>query len=157
MASTLGIKWHTLEYKSDSLYDNVVDVAVDFSQVLTLKLRVSRSRERFGFKLFEDQVDLTKLISILSLIIADDASHGGGMGRIPIVPDFSIQDSEGQTVLELALWTGQYQVARSLLDSEADINHSNRQGHSLLHKAIMRKDIDSSLFLIENEADFNKV
>lgn len=91
------------------------------------------------------------------MIISDDASHGGGMGRIPIIPDFSIQDSEGQTVLELSLWTNQYHVARSLLDSEADINHSDQQGRSLLHKAIMRKDIDSSLFLVENGADFNKV
>jgi len=87
----------------------------------------------------------------------DDASYGGGMGRIPIIPDFSIQDSEGQTVLELALWTKQYQVARSLLDAEADINHAGQQDRSLLHKAIMRKDVDSCLFLIENGADFNKV
>lgn len=85
----------------------------------------------------------------------DNASHGGGMGRIPIIPDFSSQDSEGQTVLELALWTKQYQVARSLLDAEADINQSNQGSRSLLHKAIIRKDVDSCLFLIENGADIN--
>ena len=79
------------------------------------------------------------------------------MGRIPIIPDFSIQDSEGQTVLELALWTNQYQIARSLLDAEADINHTDHRGRSLLHRAIMRKDVESCLFLIENAADFNKL
>ena len=94
---------------------------------------------------------------LIFLDVLDDASYGGGMGRIPIIPDFSIQDSEGQTVLELALWTKQYQVARSLLDAEADINHAGQQDRSLLHKAIMRKDVDSCLFLIENGADFNKV
>ena len=91
------------------------------------------------------------------VVCIDNASHGGGMGRIPIIPDFSIQDSEGQTVLELALWTKQYQVARSLLDAEADINQVGQDGRSLLHKAIIRKDADSSLFLIENGADINKL
>ena len=79
------------------------------------------------------------------------------MGRIPIFPDFNLQDSEGQTVLELALWTKQYQVARSLLDAEADINHIGVDGKTLLHKAITRKDVDSSLFLIENGADINRL
>ena len=79
------------------------------------------------------------------------------MGRIPIIPDFNLQDSEGQTVLELALWTKQYQVARSLLEAEADINYVGSDKQTLLHKAIKRKDIDSCLFLIENGADINKL
>eukprot|EP00795_Rhopilema_esculentum_P015608 gene15608-6884_t len=87
----------------------------------------------------------------------DNASHGGGMGRIPIFPDFNLQDSEGQTVLEIALWKKQYQVARSLLDAEADINHIGVDGKTLLHKAITRKDVDSSLFLIDNGADINRL
>ena len=79
------------------------------------------------------------------------------MGRIPIIPDFNLQDSEGQTVLELALWTKQYPVARSLLEAEADINYVGNDKQTLLHKAIKRKDIDSCLFLIENGADINKL
>ncbi len=86
-------------------------------------------------------------------MILDNASHGGGGGRIPIIPDFNLPDSEGQTVLELALWSEQYQVARSLLDAEADINYTGEDRQTLLHKAIKRNDITSCLFLIENGAD----
>ena len=86
--------------------------------------------------------------------LPENASHGGGGGRIPIVPDFNIRDSEGQTPLELALWTQQHQIARSLIDAEADINGASDQ-QTLLHKAIKRKDLVSCLFLLENGADIN--
>uniref|UniRef100_H2YXH3 Ankyrin repeat and FYVE domain-containing protein 1 n=1 Tax=Ciona savignyi TaxID=51511 RepID=H2YXH3_CIOSA len=70
-----------------------------------------------------------------------------------IATDFSIQDSNSNTVLALAVWSGFYKVAAQLLSSGADINYKNAVGRTLLHQAIEKKDISSSLFLLEHQAD----
>jgi len=70
-----------------------------------------------------------------------------------IIPNFNVKDSEGQTVLGLALWGGLYDAAGRLLGAGANINEKNMEGLSLLHQAIEKQDISGSLFLIEHQAD----
>ena len=79
----------------------------------------------------------------------------GRGGRLPIVPDFNLSDSEDQTPLELALCTGQMSVANRLLDAGASIEVQTTKGLTLLHKAVRRGDNASALFLLEHGADIN--
>ena len=79
----------------------------------------------------------------------------GRGGRLPIVPDFNLSDSEEQTALELALCTGQMSVASRLLEAGANIEVQTTSGLTLLHKAIRRGDNAAALFLLENGADIN--
>jgi len=66
-----------------------------------------------------------------------------------------LSDSEDQTPLELALWTGQISVASRLLDAGASIEVQTTKGLTLLHKAVRRGDNASALFLLEHGADIN--
>ncbi|XP_052802681.1 rabankyrin-5-like isoform X2 [Mya arenaria] len=70
-----------------------------------------------------------------------------------IIPNFNVKDSEGQTVLGLALWSHVYEEAGRLLGAGANINERNTEGMSLLHQAIEKQDISGALFLIEHQAD----
>lgn len=79
----------------------------------------------------------------------------GRGGRLPIVPDFNLSDSEDQTPLELALCTGQMSVASRLIDAGASIEVQTTKGLTLLHKAVKRGDNASALFLLEHGADIN--
>ena len=87
---------------------------------------------------------------------ADNASRGAIGGRIPMMPDFNIIDSEGQSLLQLALLTKQYEIGKLLVDAEADLDVTGDDQRTLLHKSIQRKDVESCLFLLEHEADINK-
>ena len=89
-----------------------------------------------------------------SVCLSLSESLGRG-GRLNIVPDFNLADSEDQTALELALSTSQLQVAARLLDTGVSIDVKTSEGLALLHKAIMRQDNASALFLLENGADIN--
>lgn len=92
--------------------------------------------------------------SLDKLHIHFTGSLGRG-GRLPIVPDFNLSDSEDQTPLELALCTGQISVASRLLDAGASIEVQTTKGLTLLHKAVRRGDNASALFLLEHGADIN--
>lgn len=70
-----------------------------------------------------------------------------------VVPNLNIRDSEDQTVLSLALLTGQHGAAQKLLAGGASINVVNRDGFTLLHQAIMYQETQSAIFLIEKGAD----
>ena len=93
-------------------------------------------------------------ISLNKLHIHFTGSLGRG-GRLPIVPDFNLSDSEDQTPLELALCTGQIPVASRLLDAGASVEVQTTKGLTLLHKAVRRGDNASALFLLEHGADIN--
>lgn len=81
----------------------------------------------------------------------------GRGGRLPIVPDFNLSDSEDQTPLELALCTGQISIAQRLLEAGASIEQQTTNGLTLLHKAVRRGDSESSLFLLDHGADINSM
>lgn len=81
----------------------------------------------------------------------------GRGGRLPIVPDFNLSDSEDQTPLELALCTGQTSVAQRLLEAGASIEQQTANGLTLLHKAVRRGDSESALFLLDHGADINNM
>lgn len=70
-----------------------------------------------------------------------------------IIPNFNIKDSDGQTVLGLALWQHLYEEAGKLLGAGANINEKNTEGNTLLHQAIEKQDTSGALFLIEHQAD----
>ena len=70
-----------------------------------------------------------------------------------IIPNFNIKDSEGQTVLGLALWSNLYEEAGKLLGAGANINEKNTEGLTLLHQAVEKQDMNAALFLIEHQAD----
>ncbi|XP_038074756.1 rabankyrin-5-like isoform X2 [Patiria miniata] len=72
-----------------------------------------------------------------------------------IIPDFNMKDSNDQTVLGLALWTGLHNFAAQLLHGGANINCMTLDGLTLLHMAISKQDTQSALFLLEHQADIN--
>lgn len=74
-----------------------------------------------------------------------------------VVPNFNLKDSEGQTVLGLALWGGLHETAAAFLAAGANINERNSAGLTLLHEAIEKQDTISALFLIEHHADIEAV
>eukprot|EP00057_Strongylocentrotus_purpuratus_P000774 XP_001183012.1 PREDICTED: rabankyrin-5 [Strongylocentrotus purpuratus] len=74
---------------------------------------------------------------------------------IQIIPDFNLHDSNDQTVLGLALWTGLHSFAAQLLHAGANINYTTGDGLTLLHLAIQEQDTSSALFLLEHQADIN--
>ena len=76
-------------------------------------------------------------------------------GRLNVAPDFDICDSEEQSVLEHALSTAQYRLAKNVLEAGANIDLQNSRGCSLMLTTIKRKDVPSALFLIEHGADIN--
>lgn len=77
------------------------------------------------------------------------------MDGLQIIPNFTLADSNDQTVLGLALWTGMHDLASKLLHGGADINHMTKDGLTLLHTAINKQDADSAIFLLEHQADIN--
>ena len=120
----------------------------------TFSLSLNEAKELLYSSKHKQHEHLNHNISKAKLKISFADSVGRG-GRIQIVPDFDLVDSEDQTALELALWTGQYQVAERLLEAGASISGLADSGFSLLHKAVKRGDSDSALFLLEHGADIN--
>jgi len=86
---------------------------------------------------------------------SENATRGSFGGRIPMIPDLNISDSEGQTPLWIALLTKQFELATLLIEGDADMNTLDEEHLSLLHRLIMRKDIDASLFLLNSGADID--
>ena len=78
-----------------------------------------------------------------------------GQDGVLIIPDFNVKDSNDQTVLGLALWTGLHSFAAQLLHGGANINCTTLDGLTLLHTAISKQDTQSALFLLEHQADIN--
>ncbi|XP_072043178.1 rabankyrin-5-like [Amphiura filiformis] len=74
---------------------------------------------------------------------------------IQIIPDFNLRDSNDQTALGLALWTGLHSFAAQVLHAGANINYTTSEGMTLLHTAILKQDTQSALFLLEHQADIN--
>lgn len=95
------------------------------------------------------------MLAIILYLFLDNSSHGALGGRLPIIPDFNIVDSEGQSPVWIALLTQQFNVARSLIEGGADMNSRNTDHLTLLHRSIMRKDAEAALFLLSLGADIN--
>lgn len=77
-------------------------------------------------------------------------------GRIAIAIDFNLQDSEGQSLLWLSLVTRQHDIAKLLVDAGAYVDQEDERGETLLHRSLMLKDVDATLFLLQNSANINK-
>lgn len=77
-------------------------------------------------------------------------------GRIPIATDFNLTDSEGQSLLWLSLITQQQDIAKVLVEAGAYVDQEDDRGETLLHRSLMRRDVDATLFLLQNSANFNK-
>nr|XP_015222795.1 PREDICTED: rabankyrin-5 [Lepisosteus oculatus] len=92
---------------------------------------------------------------VVTVILEQKANALHATNNLQIIPDFSLKDSMGQTVLGLALWTGMHTIAAQLLGSGAAINDTMSNGQTLLHMAIQRQDSKSALFLLEHQADIN--
>lgn len=95
------------------------------------------------------------MLTVVFYFSSDNSSHGALGGRLPIIPDFDIVDSEGQSPIWIALLTQQYNVARSLIEGGADINSRSSDHLTLLHRSIMRKDAEAALFLLGLGVDIN--
>lgn len=72
------------------------------------------------------------------------------------MPNFTLKDALDQTPLAVALWSGLHDIAKLLMLAGCNINDTNRDGYSLLHQAIIKKDTPSCIFLLENGADIAK-
>jgi len=81
-------------------------------------------------------------------------THSGH--SLQVIPNLTLKDSDGQSVLGVALWAGnRLEIAEQLLGGGANVNDSDNEGRTLLLQAIARSDIDSALFLLRNQADAN--
>ncbi|KAL5017224.1 hypothetical protein ScPMuIL_006813 [Solemya velum] len=98
---------------------------------------------------------LHKHSDIVELFLEHKVAVGQSSDNTKVIPNFNLKDSEGQTVLGLALWNGLHREASRLLGAGANINEKNAEGLTLLHQAIEKQDTDSSLFLLEHQADIN--
>ncbi|CAG5125828.1 unnamed protein product [Candidula unifasciata] len=74
-----------------------------------------------------------------------------------ILPNFNVKDSQGQTVLGLALWNHMHDIADRLIKCGANINEKNSAGMTLLHQAIEAQDTISALFLMDHLADLEAI
>lgn len=70
-----------------------------------------------------------------------------------IVPNFNLKDSQGQSVLGLALWNNLHSTSIHLLSAGANINETNTENLTLLHQALLKQDIVSALFLLDHQVD----
>ena len=81
-------------------------------------------------------------------------THSGH--SLQVIPNLTLKDSAGQSVLGVALWAGnQLEIAEQLLGGGANVNDVDNEGRTLLLQAISRHDVDSALFLLRNQADSN--
>ena len=90
-----------------------------------------------------------KLLSVLAQV-----THSGR--SLQVIPNLTLKDSVGQSVLGVALWAGnRLEIAELLLGGGANVNDMDDEGRTLLLQAISRCDADSALFLLRNQADPN--
>ncbi|XP_033627890.1 rabankyrin-5-like [Asterias rubens] len=92
---------------------------------------------------------------VVSVFLEHRTNAMQGQDGVLIIPDFNVKDSNDQTVLGLALWTGLHSFAAQLLHGGANINCTTLDGLTLLHTAISKQDTQSALFLLEHQADIN--
>jgi ankyrin repeat protein len=78
-------------------------------------------------------------------------------GKLMIPLNVNIQDSLGESPLGLALWTGQFQVARQLLEAGAEVEAANKENLTLLHLALLREQEEAAIFLLDSGANFKKM
>ncbi|KAL3858016.1 hypothetical protein ACJMK2_012632 [Sinanodonta woodiana] len=90
---------------------------------------------------------------IVNIFLQYKLDVGQSNDNTRILPNFNLKDSEGNTVLGLALWNNLYREAGQLLGAGASINEKNAEGLTLLHQAIEKQDTSGALFLIEHQAD----
>jgi len=65
------------------------------------------------------------------------------------------EDDRGNLPLDLALKSGQEEMAQNLVEHKCNVNQLDAAGNTLLHKAIQRGDEFSALFLLRHGADAN--
>ena len=95
----------------------------------------------------------TDITVFLCLRVSVEVTQSGD--SLQIIPNFTLKDSQDQTVLALALWQGFHDIAIQLLSGGANINSLNSDGYAMLHQAIMKGDTASALFLLKHQADSN--
>lgn len=59
-------------------------------------------------------------------------------------------------MLWLSLVTQQQDIAKVLVDAGAYVDQEDERGETLLHRSLTRKDVDATLFLLQNSANINK-
>lgn len=65
-------------------------------------------------------------------------------------------DGRGDFPLDLALQNNQLNIAETLLEHGADVGLRDKHGRTLLHKAILRKDVVAATFLVKKKAPTNE-
>lgn len=73
-----------------------------------------------------------------------------------LMPDFNIKDSDGQSVLSLCLWKSSLELAKRLIEHEADVNITDTEDIPLLHQAILRQCTEAALFLLDQSPDLER-
>ena len=64
-------------------------------------------------------------------------------------------DDKGNFPLDLALKSGQEELAQNLIEHKCNVNQVAEDGSTLLHKAIARNDEFAAIFLLNNGCDPN--
>ncbi|KAH8379366.1 hypothetical protein KR009_004439, partial [Drosophila setifemur] len=70
------------------------------------------------------------------------------------IPDFNSKDNNGDTPLSLCLALNRTELVSILIQGGADVNAKNKDNMTLLHQSILNRDSETSLFLLEQGADF---
>lgn len=83
---------------------------------------------------------------------AVQVTHSGH--SLQVIPNLTLKDSDGQSVLGLALvLKDKLDIAELLLTGGANVNDADNVGKTLLYQAIERRDVDSATFLLKHQAD----
>jgi len=102
-----------------------------------------------GYFANESESKVCIVMSVLAQV-----THSGH--SLQVIPNLSLKDSAGQSMLGAALWAGnRLEIAEQLLGGGANVNDTDNDGRTLLLQAISRCDADSALFLLRNQADPN--
>lgn len=96
---------------------------------------------------------LSKREDIVDVFLQHKAKYANSNDSLMIVPNFNLKDSQGQSVLGLALWNNLHSTSIRLLSAGANINETNTENLTLLHQALLKQDIVSALFLLDHQVD----
>lgn len=67
----------------------------------------------------------------------------------------STRDWTGDTLLAVAVWHEQYDAAKMLVEAGSNINTTNNNNSSPLHRACYRNNIELAILLMNNGADYS--
>ena len=86
-------------------------------------------------------------------------NHGADVNIIteyPALKRYNLLCTPLEYLVRLHSFEGHSGLFRLLIESGADINHTNELGENVLHSVCSKNDVDSAMFLIESGCNYNQ-